>query len=461
MSTPQLEVALTSAAPAAAHQGSLAARLRTVPGQLWLRQALITVLTVLLVATASGAYHFFSQVAQTLGRDSVPSIVAAEKIRTHLADAHTQLMNVFLTHDSQGPAMRAYSEAIAQAHDDLLTASQNITFGDEERKPILTAMTLLSEYERLVGQALTVNDYSDALGQADVLMRERILPAATALDQANFAHLGATWDAEKSRSRSWLVGFLAAAALLVAALAETQLKLYASFRRVINPALAAASVVVVVAALAFAVVSLRAVEHIRSAKEDAFDSVNALSRAEALAFVANAHESVYLLQHGRSEQPAQTELFNAAAARMFSAQLPPGGQLPDNLKTLKGKGYMGDELANITYEGEEQLAATELRHWLDYLRIDAQIRALESAGKHAEAVALCLGTQPQQSDWAFERFITALRATLQLNANQFNATMARAYDDVNWLGLLLLPLLVAPLLGSYLGMRARLAEFRE
>jgi hypothetical protein len=422
--------------------------------------ALIAVLAVAVAFTGLLATRFFSQIARTLGSDAVPSIVAAERIRTRLADAHTDLMNVFLTHEPQGAAMQAYDESIAQAHDHLLTASQNITYGDDERKPILAVMTLLSQYERLVGRALVATDYTDALSQADVLMRGRILPAVTALDEANYKHLDAAWQDEKAKSRLWLLGFVAAAALLVGALVEIQLKLYATFRRIINRPLAAALMAVIACAIAFGITGLKTMEDIRSAKEDAFDSVHALARAEAQAFVANAHESIYLLLHGRPEQAAQTDLFHAAASAMFSAKLPPDGSLPANLGTLKGTGFLGDELANITYAGEDQLARTELQYWLEYVHIDDRIRALEAAGQHAQAVALCLGTQPQQSDWAFERAIGALRATLRLNEDQFASTIARASNDARMLGLLLLPLLVAPLLGASLGLRPRLAEFR-
>jgi hypothetical protein len=258
-----------------------------------------------------------------------------------------------------------------------------------------------------------------------------------------------------------LAGFVVAAVLLVAVLLETQWRLYVTFRRIINPALALALVWVSGAAFAFVFIASQAIDDLRSAKEDAFDSVHALSQAEAMAYVANAHESIYLLLHGRGEQTAQAGMFSAAAARMFSGQLSAERGLPANLKTFKGQGFLGDELANITYEGEAQLATTELKHWLVYLQIDAQIRELEAAGQHTRAVALCLGTQPQQSDWAFERFVGALRATLQLNENQFNAAIARAVFDTQLLGTLLLVLLLAPPLGSLVGLRARLAEFRE
>jgi hypothetical protein len=449
---------LTMAAP---RGGSPVPARHTLPGQLRLRRALITALALATALTGFLAYRFFAQVVQTLGRDAVPSIVAAEQIRTTLADAHTQLMNVFLAQQgADGTAMQAYRQSIAKAHDHLLTAGQNITYGDDERQPILAAMTLLSDYERLVGLALGARGYSDALGQADALMRERLLPAVIALDQANFRHLDAAYAEEQSQSRGWLIGLGAMALLLVAALAETQRKLFAAFRRIVNPALAAGTAVFVVAALVFAVQAGRAMEDIRSAKEDAFDSVHALSQAQAVAYAANASESVYLLLHGRDGQAQQAALFQAAATRMFSAPLREGEPLPADLGALKGHGFLANALANITYAGEKKLAREELARWQDYVRIDRQIRALEAAGQHAEAVALCLGTQPQQSDWAFAQFMAALGATLKLNEEQFGLAIARASSQVQWLLVLSGVMLLAPLAGSLLGLQRRLAEFR-
>ena len=432
-----------------------------VPRQLWLRQFLIGVLTLVVTVCGYHAYRAHYQVVQTIGRDAVPSIVAAEKIRTTLADAHTEIINIFLTNaQPDSNAMKAYGKAMDQAHEHLVSASQNITFGDEERRPILTVLQQLSQYERLIGQAQTVKGYSDALGRADSLMRERILPAAVALDRANFVHLDAAFSEGRQQARTALYIFAAAVFLLVLVLLETQFKLHATFRRLVNPALAAALLLLVVSASLIAGKSHDLLSDIRSAKEDAFDSVHALSQAQALAYSANAAESMYLLMHGRATQAGQADIFQSVGKQMFATGLGEATSLPADLKSLKGRGLLADELANITYDGEEKLARAAMNGWLEYVRIDAQIRALETAGRHDEAVALCIGTQPGQSDWAFARFTKDLGATLQLNESQFALAIDKAFAHLQWLWLLLLPVFLGPVLGTVLGLRQRLAEFR-
>jgi hypothetical protein len=446
----------TSNSPALYRAPSFAAPAQSTPVQLRLRRRIIVVLTLLLLLAGGLTYRFYAHVAQTIGRDAVPSIVAAEKIRTTLADAHTQLLNVFLAQEAaDGPSMQAYDKSIATAHDFLLDAGQNITYGDDERKPILTAMQELSEYERLAGRALADKGAGDALQKADALMRERILPAAAELDRANFVHLDAAFGDERHQATWWLAAFCAIALALVGALFEAQRLLTRTFRRIVNPALFGATAVVAGAALVFLFLAGGLMANIRSAKEDAFDSVHALARAEALAYAANASESAYLLSHGGPTQAEQERLFQNASAAMFE-----GASISPDLKQMHGHGLLGDELANITFPGEEAAARRTAMGWQTYLAIDARIRLLERAGKHAEAVALCMGTHEGESDWAFEQFNAALADTLKINDDAFHAIMDRAYRQVDWLGLLLLPLLFAPLLGSFLGFKPRLAEYR-
>jgi len=439
-------------------------RLKTVPGQLRLRQALNIVLALVVGLTGFHVCQRYAHLVQTIGQDAVPSIVAAENIRTTLADAHTQIVNVFLTgEDSAGANARAYRKSTALAAGYLLDAGQNISYGDDERRPILETMTQLSEYQRLIGMALAGKDQVDALLQADTLMRERILPAVVALDRANFAHLDQAYSEDRHSARYWLYGFLALAVLYALVLAETQWKLYATFRRVFNPALGLGFLVFAFSLMLFAAKAQTVLSDFRTAKEDAFDSIHALTQAQALAYSATAQESVYLLTHGRSEQALQAILFRDTAKRLFSLNFTDMKEnaWPADLKSFKGRGLLGDELANITFDGEEQVAKATLKGWLDYMKIDAEIRALESAGRHVEAVALCLGTLPGQSDWAFQRFMKALKDTLNINHAQFDIAIEHTRKDLAWLWALLLPILLGPLIGSYIGLRQRLAEFHE
>lgn len=433
--------------------------------QLRIRQLLCIGLALIVSIVGFYTYQSYAYVVNTVGKDAVPSIVAAEKIRMTLASAHTQIVNVFLTKEavdgSDGKNTQAYVKSIAQAHDYLLVAAQNITYGDEERKPILELMTQLSAYERLVGMALAKPDQHQSLLKADTLMREHILPAVVALDDANFKHLSSAYTEGEHKALLWLITFLLLSALLVLVYVETQMKLYATFKRMLNPAIAAGLAIFIVSALLFAVKAGQVVSEVRSAKEDAFDSVHALSQAKALAYTANAQESVYLLLSKSEAQQAQTTLFQETAKKLFALKLLDVKQLPSDLKSLKGNGLLAEELANITYDGEENLARDTLKGWLEYVRIDAQIRQLETAGQHDAAIALCLGTQVGQSDWAFDQFMKSLTATLNLNEQQFALAVSRAFHALSWLWMLLLAILFAPVIGIALGIQQRLAEFRE
>jgi hypothetical protein len=57
--------------------------------------------------------------------------------------------------------------------------------------------------------------------------------------------------------------------------------------------------------------------------------------------------------------------------------------------------------------------------------------------------------------------VATLNKTTDINQDQFDAAVARATNEARLLWILLIPLLLAPLLGSVAGIQQRLAEFRE
>jgi hypothetical protein len=350
---------------------------------------------------------------------------------------------------------------MANAHDSLLTAAQNITYGDDERKPILDVMARLAEYERLVGAARRAGGFDQSAMAADALMRDKILPAVVQLDQANFNHLDAAYNAFKQDAGVYRITDIVLALVVLALLLETQLHLYRQFRRLVNPSMAMGTLLFALGVVLFASHSAHELDAIQSAKEDAFDSVHALSKTKALAYSANAMESLDLLESGNTnEQEAESTRFANLTADIWHGELGQNNTLPTDLRTLKGTGLLGDELANITFPGEQEAATHTLDGWIAYMRIDAQIRKLEADGKHAEAVALCLGKKEGESDWAFARFDEALDATLKINQDAFDASIASAFQHVKWVGYSIFLLFLAPLLGAVVGIRQRLSEFR-
>ena len=440
------------------------------PRQLRARLAWIALLTVLVSATGWMTCRMYANVVQTIGKDTVPSIVAAEKIRTTIADAHAQLIDAFLADSDKErlDSMSAFEASIAQADGYLTDASQNITYGDEERVPILEVLGGLSAYDRLAGAAFALRQSGTSaasLASADALVRDKILPAASALDTANFAHMNQAYTTGQSTARLWLLCFVGTGLILGVILLETQVRLKLEFRRIVNPAIAIGFLTLLAGVGLYAVKADRVVADLHTAKVDAFDSVHALAKALALAYQANAQESVYLLEHGQAQaQGLESSRFIATAAQLATPQLLAlGPRLKvSDLATLPAHGgLLGDELANITFDGEDAAARATLAAWTEYAKIDAQIRTLESTNRHAEAVALCRGTQPGQSDGAFNVFTANLQRTSVINQVEFDAAIDRASRDVRWLWMLLIPIGLGPILGSAVGLQQRINEFRE
>src|SRR5450830_813971 len=67
-----------------------------IPRQLTIRQKIAVLLSICVGITAFFTYHSYLHMIDITGKETVPSIIAAEQIRTGLARAHTQIANLFL-----------------------------------------------------------------------------------------------------------------------------------------------------------------------------------------------------------------------------------------------------------------------------------------------------------------------------------------------------------------------------
>ena len=94
-------------------------------------------------------------------------------------------------------------------------------------------------------------------------------------------------------------------------------------------------------------------------------------------------------------------------------------------------GYMAVELNNITFPGEREAAVQSLSTYVRYLKIDKQIRQLQQSGRHQEAIALSIGYNPGQSNWAFGEFKKANQNTFDLNQKAFSQAVEEGFREVN------------------------------
>ncbi len=414
---------------------------RNTPQTLWFGLYVIWGLdALLLIASIAGALVHRGAM-QTIGKDAAPSIIAAQQIKTSLADMDADIANLMLGTKS---AADDYELQRTKASRALIEAAKNITYGTAEQMPIEAIQVGMGTYEAKVQQARDLYDRGDAgfvaayRSAADVMDND-LLPQADKLDEANNTELQRTYSDQSGKSIASMVLMLLTGAALIVALLAMQNYLNSKMRRILNPLLMLSTLV----ALGFILYTLGALaserRDLKVAKEDAFESIHALWYAKALGYSANTDESRYLLDTRHAQEHEQR----------FK-------QKSDTLKTR----YLAKELDNITFEGEKDAATDAVRFFGTYLGVDSRIRDLETHGKHAEAIALCIGNNPDQSNWAFDQFDRAVDKTLRINQDAFDAAVQDGLSTLSHFEIKAAAVAVIIALLAFFGLFKRIEEYR-
>ena len=391
-----------------------------------------------MIAVITGARNH-RQAMQSIGRDAAPSIIAAQHIRSALADMDASAAQELLP--GGNPAAAARFEARRQeAVSAIVGAAENITYGDAERVPIQNLVFGLGTYTAKVQTALDLsrpNDRRslDAYRSAAEIMDRQLVPAADRLDRANRTVLDDTYARQRAISSASMLFLLLAALVLCGVLIALQMFLARRMRRVVNPLLVLATII----AAFFTIYTVRSFQagndDLKIAKEDAFDSIHALWQARALAYSAHADESRFLLEPYRSDA-YDDNAFREKADRI--AHFPAAGDSAD-----PASGYLADELKNVTFSGEREAATETIARFRDYLALHAQLKTNGQA----------------PSKQAFDKFDAALERTLAINQQAFEQAVSRGFSDVS--GFEILAPIAAFLIAafSFLGLLPRIREY--
>lgn len=435
--------------------------LRTTP-----RRMVASLIACLLASVAVGvatftAYSSIQSTMQTIGKDAAPSIVAAERIQALLADADASGMNAVLTNDTPtGPSWTQYRSDMNNAQDQLITASQNITYGSAERVPILTMEQKLGEYEYTMGQiqGQAGGNAVASLDSANHIFQQYIRPASGALDAANYAHLTQKYTAHRN-AIGWEIAIVwLFMLLLIAVLGGVQYLLFRRMHRVVNRGFAVATVVALFL-MVYSVTALNVAEaRVVAAKQNSFDSINALWSARAVSYDMNADESLYLLHFKNPAALAQDEADYTHYAHQMTS-IDPQQVLSYAQSGRPFGGYLGVEMSNITYPGERQAALDAVKAWALYTHIDGQMRQLLAQDQYQQTLTIDLGTQPGQSDWAFAQFDSAMGRVIEINQNYFNQQVDDAFAILRPFPYVLFGALIAIIGAGVVGMKPRLDEY--
>jgi hypothetical protein len=423
---------------------------------------------------------------QSIGNRQVPEVDAATGMYFSLNDMDAQVANVLLVGGNASLAadraddLAIYGGDRATANQDLQQATVTEAGDASAQRDLGSVLDRIGQYEALAADALLSSQQSGGSAgrppaasvgyyqQATDLMQAGILPEVGALTSVSASDVNTTYQAGLATARTGIVVVIVAGVLLVAVAVALQLYLMARCRRMINPALVAATVIAI-ALVAVTVAQLSAeAGHLRVAKQEAFDSIIALTQARAVSYDANADESRYLVDPGRAAQYQQAflvkseQIADVGPVGIFGYDAALAADIRDydhDDADVRFGGYLGAEFRNITFSGERAAAVRTLLAYQVYERDDRVLRALAKSNPSA-AVAFDIGTAASQSDGAFNRYDAALSSVIAINSRAFTAAVADGQGGVGWdagfpagAAVILALLLLA-------GVLPRLAEYR-
>jgi hypothetical protein len=443
--------------------------------------------TVAAATTASQVRSGFD----AIGHTEAPQVVAANELVYSLNDMDANLANILLVGGNRlGPGIdrasftKLYEQDRADADRDLQLAAVRAGSSGAAAQKVRQALDALGAYEALAAQVMYLDTTgpdraagqvpaaeSALFGKATDLMQQAVLPSARTVASDNGDALEASYQSRHgvALAAAWWVGGTAVA--MLAALGGTQFLLLRRTNRLVNPALAGATILTLGLTVWGTSSMSAAAEHLRGAKKDAFDSVAVLTAAKAVSTDANADESRAIVDPARAAQYRRSflaksqelmDLGSGTTLETYDAGVKSGLDAyfgdPAKHPVLFG-GYFGTELRNITFPGERAAAEQMLRTYQAYELDDRKLRAKISTDL-AEAVRFDTSPAATDSDGAFTAYATAEQSVIDINTHAFDANITAGLDGMRtwpWIPLGS-AVVVVVLLG--VGIRPRLAEYR-
>lgn len=460
---------------------------------------LALVAAFVLTGSASQARSRISTVRTT----DAPSVRATDDFLFRLQDMDAQLVNALLVNgDTEVHVPRGTSEALYDADRKLadgdLEAATVALAGDQ---PALNQLHSVSDdfgqYQAQATRTLaddertggTVAGAAPAAVFADYLAGHALLfgdddngglmKSATDLEKSSRDAIDSSASSVNDALDTAEAEFVIFGLVLAGGLVCLQLFVFRRFKRVLNPALIAATLAALALTVGGSVGAAVAGNDFQTAKSAAFDSVLALSEADATSAGINSDESRWLLAQNYPGQRSEYEASflrgeNAIAGLAGTTDVGSyaellnnvtDGQNLDNLNRtpLTPASSFGQEFTNITFPGEDQQAMAAFAAYNTYVQDDAHLRTMPMGTPAQLKAAIDFDTNadtPGTSDQAFNTYSRALGDVIANNESHFESSMPKAQNGIGvwtWLPYVLVLLMIGLTL---LGLRPRLTEYR-
>jgi hypothetical protein len=426
---------------------------------------------------AMGTVHQHEHAALTVGHDAAPSVVAAYEIKGGAAQMDGLLAEELLYNPTDDEALQvasSFEKWRTNVSKQLVAAARNITYGRSEQLPIENLQIAFGKYQMQAQSALDAHNASNqpvALNSYRAsleTLENQLLPNADALNKANADVLESTYSEEKSASALAASGVLVIGILLIASLTVSQIYLRRKFRRRLNVPLLLATICTIIFVNHIYSELRHSAEHLKVAKEDSYNSMVAILAARSSVFDANAAQNRWLLDRAHADVHENTFAGDIRSIASFA----PGHDFASTLDSVQKQlsagekislpgfsGTLADELANIRFEGEGQVAVEALAALKDYAETDKRMRELEKSGNHQAAVKLGLSYFPDASKFAFSKLDDALNRTLKINQQQFENGIKSSLKELNGLDVFSVVFSLFIAICVYTGLRPRMAEY--
>ena len=461
--------------------------LQTTPGRIRALAAIAVLAIAGFYIVANIAIGNARDGLRVIGHDAGPQVLATGDLYFALSDMDSQVANILLAgreHNlgTRQQALNRYSQDRATADRAAMQAAELSANNPIDQATVRSVLDRLGQYELLASRAMVLNEQANhpagpppanviaIYRQATDLMKLELLPPAYNLTLEGGATVREAYVAKRAAVLSSRLWVALAGLAAIAALVGLQLFVAVRFRRLVNPALALATLgLIVLSPAAVRLLSGEAAQ-LQAAKVGGFDSILTMSRARAISNSLHADESRFLLDPGLADtyslgylDKSQTvlyvpsgnlsEYYTGLSAAMKAYRAKP--------HTVSFVGFYGEEAR--AYPGPAVTAV--LSRFQQFQADDQRIRRLAEAGDTRQATALLTGRTAGSSGYDFDQYDKAVVSLIGLHRETFDQAIRTGDRELgrsilgNWAAVLPLAALGAVIL-VVVGVRARLKEYR-
>ena len=438
-------------------QAPPAARVRqasgTTPGRyrLWsLGTAILLALATLTsVASASQMRSSTKRAESTTG----PVLVATQQLVSSLAEADAAATAAFLSGRDEDPEQRRlYEQALARAGQQVEEVA-SLAGKDTETRAVLNRISVqVTRYAGLVEAARATNKATspDANGY--------LVSAVSLVDQLVSGDIKTLADDSRSNLRGdqnrrtrGLGVALVLLAWALATLGYSQFRMMRTSRRILNPPLVVATILVLVALGWQARAGDASGRALNKARNDGYDSIVLTAQLGSAGFGAKAAETLAVITGDAGQRRRADE----DAGRVTASPITPAVAAAIRAGTASGApGGLFGQAASAADSPRERAAVAEAG--LRWQRYVASVAALRAAPNPAAATAIAVG----QASADFNGFNFSVESILGQNRGQFLDGLGTAADRTDRVPTGVLLLLLAAIAAVFWGYQLRINDYR-